>query len=385
MTPSRRSLIAAAAALTALPGEALAAWPFAAKPPVGCRGRVAYAGGPLHVQLEAAVFDGAAQVGAARATPFVSDDLDARLEKIAAGMKSQTITAAVARSDGTLWNQVWAASGAPPAPASFQWPGFADVLVATAVLQLVEEQKLTLATTVERWAPEIATARWITVEDLLGHTSGLAAPLAAGGPASSPYCPGTGWSGVAADYQILARIVQALDGKPWLQAVSARTIEARELKEMALAAAPGDPASGVVTASAADMVKFWRALMAGGLHSPEMTRHRFLRLYPMTAAPSRTWWGLGVMVSDLAADKYNPADTWLGHARAAPGVAATIAYSPRRKAFAAVALTGPGSADSALDLLHLGVQADPTALRFTPRPPQPAKRPRRRPQARRAR
>jgi D-alanyl-D-alanine carboxypeptidase len=377
MTTSRRSLIAAGAAL-ALPGEAFAAWPFQAKAPVGCRGRVAYAGAPLHVQLDAAVFDGAAQVGAARATPFVSDDLDTRLEKIAAGMKSQTFTAAVARSDGTLWNQTLAASGAPPAPASFQWPGFADVLLATAALQLVEENKLTLATTIERWAPEIATARWITIEDLLSHTSGLSAPLSAGGAFASPYCPGAGWSGVEADYQLLGRIVAALDGKPWPQAVSARTIEVRELKEMTLSA------QGVVTASAADVVKFWRALMAGGLHSPEMTRHRFLRLYPMTAAPTRSWWGLGVMVSDLAADKFNVADTWLGHSRTAPGVAATIAYSPRRKAFAAIALTGPGSADAALDLLHLGVQADPTALRFTPRPPQPAKRPRARPRAKRA-
>lgn len=378
MMTTRRRLIAAGAALAALPGEAFAAWPFQAKAPAGCRGRVAYAGGALHPGLEAAVFDGAAQVGGARATPFVSDDLDARLEKIATGMKSQTLTAAVARSDGTLWNQVLASAGAPPAPASFQWPGFADVLVATAVLQLVEENKLTLATTVERWAPEIATARWITVEDLLGHTSGLAPPLEAGGPPSSPYCPGAGWSGVAADYQILARIVEALDGKPWPQAVSARTIEARELREMTLSA------QGGVTGSAADVVKFWRALMAGGLHSPEMTRHRFLRLYPMTAAPTRTWWGLGVMVSDLAADRFNAADTWLGHSRTAPGVAATVAYSPRRKAFAAIALTGPGSADAALDLLHLGVQAEPVALRFTPRPPQPAKRARARPKAKRA-
>lgn len=377
MTTSRRSLIAAGAAL-ALPGEAFA-WPFRAKAPAGCRGRVAYAGAPLHVQLEAAVFDGAAQVGGARTTPFASDDLDARLEKIAAGMKSQTFTAAVARSDGTLWNQTLAASGAPPSPASFQWPGFADVLIATAVLQLVEENKLTLATTIERWAPEIATGRWITIEDLLGHTSGLSAPLVAGGAFASPYCPGAGWSPAEADYQLLARIVAALDGKPWPQAVSARTLEARELKETTLSA------QGLVTASAADVVKFWRALMAGGLHSPEMTRHRFLRLYPMTAAPTRTWWGLGVMVSDLAADKFNPADTWLGHARTAPGMAATVAYSPRRKAFAAIALTGPGSADAALDLLHLGVQADPNALRFTPRPPQPAKRPRRPPRAKRPR
>ena len=54
MTTSRRSLIAAA--ILASPAQALA-WPFAAKAPVGCRARAAYAGGPLRQQLATTVFD----------------------------------------------------------------------------------------------------------------------------------------------------------------------------------------------------------------------------------------------------------------------------------------------------------------------------------------
>ncbi|HEX5378024.1 MAG TPA: serine hydrolase domain-containing protein [Phenylobacterium sp.] len=375
MRTNRRSLILLGAAV-ALPGPALAAWPLGrAKPAKGCKGRAAYGGGPLRAQVDAATFDTAAKVGSTRATPYASDDLDSRLEKTLAATKSQTLTAAVARSDGTLWTQTLAASGGPPAPASFEWPGLAEVYVATAVLQLVEEKKLALDATIERWAPEIATARWISVQDLLGHTSGLAGPLPGQAVPASPYCPGAGWSSADADYRLLIRIVEALDGRG---AVARRTIEALDLKETKLSVG-SDLTPPTLTASAADVVRFWRALLADRLHSAQMTRQRFQRLYPMTAAPVRTWWGLGVTVTDLAADPWNPADTWLGHTGARPGVSAVVAYSPRRRAVVAVALTGQGSAQTAIDLLLLGVEPDPTALNFTPRPPRPAKRPRRPP------
>lgn len=371
MSTSRRSLIAAAAGALALPGEALALdWPSRrARPSKGCPGRVAYGGAPLHAGVDPAQLVEAARIGAIRATPFASDTLDQRLEKAAAGASS--LTAAIGRADGTLWTQTLTAKGPAPSPASFAWPGLAQVYVATAVLQLVEEGKLSLEATVERWAPGVPTARWITVEDLLGHTSGLTPP-----PAGHPgYCPGAGFGQTEADYRLLGQIVEAFDGRPAREAVTRRTVEALELKETTLPA-PADPAA-TVTASAGDVVRFWRAVMSGGLHSAEMTRHRFLRLYPMTAAPTRTWWGLGVMVSDLAADASNPPDTWLGHSQGA----AAVAYSPRRRAFAAVSLTGHVSPDSVIDLMMLGVQPEPKAFSFTPTPPRKSRRAPRRPPA----
>jgi D-alanyl-D-alanine carboxypeptidase len=366
MTTSRRSLIAAGAAL-ALPGEAFAAWPFAAKAPVGCRGRAAYAGGALRAQVATTIFDDAARAGMARATPYASDILDLRFEKTAKAMKSRSFTAAVARFDGTLWT---AAQGA--APAAFAWPGLGEVLLATVVLQLVEEGKLTLETPIAPWAADIPTAKWITVEDLLSHVSGLSAPT--GAPA---YCPGAGWEPAALDVQLLSRIVQAVDGQPPAASAGKRIVERLDLKETALAASADGGLA--VTAAASDVVRIWRALLGGRLHSAEMARRRFLRLYPMTAAPVRNWWGLGVMVCDLTADKWNPADVWLGLSRVAGETGAVVAYSPARRAFAALALTGLGSADAALDLLLLDVPADPSVLRFTPVPPRPAKRPRRAP------
>lgn len=373
MTTSRRDLIAAGAAFT-LPGKALTAWPFKRqKPPKGCHGRAAYGGGPLRAQIAPAEFDAAATAATGRATPLASDDLDARLEKAARAARSQGFTAAIARSDRVLWTQTGAVAGPSPSPVAFEWPGLGEVCLATAILQLVEENRLTLDTTLERWAPEVPTAKWLTVEDLLGHTSGLSDPVQAPAAPLAAFCPGAGWAPTAADYRLLGRILEAVDGRPVREALAHRIVERLELKETAFTA---DAAS--ITASSADVVRIWRAVMVGGLNSIDLTRHRFLRLYPMTAEPVRTHWGLGVMVSDLAADGSNPADVWLGLSRGRPGASAAVAYSVRKRAFAAVALTGAGSAEEVIDLLLLGVQADPAHVDLTAPAPPAVRRARRR-------
>ena len=369
MTTSRRDLLAAGAAF-ALPGKP--AWPFGRqKPPKGCRGRSAYAGGPLRPQIAPADFDAAAAAGAGRATPLASDDLDSRLEKAAKAEKSQGYTAAIARSDRVLWTQ----TGGTVAPVAFEWPGLGDVLVATAILQLVEETKLALDTTIERWAPEVSTARWITVEDLLSHTSGLADPIQAQAPPAAAYCPGAGWAQTGADYGLLRRILASVDGRPVREAVAERIVARLELKEATIAAD-----ASAITASSADVVRIWRAVLGGGLQSAETTRRRFLRLYPMTVEPARLHWGLGATVSDLAADRSNPADVWLGLSGSRPGASVAVAYSIRKRAFAAVALTGAGSAEEVIDLLLLGVPSDPSHVDLTaPAPPSVRRARRRRP------
>ena len=362
----------AAGAAFALPGKL--DLPFRRpKPAPGCHGRAAYGGGPLRAQIAAADFDAAAKAGAGRATPLASDDLDARLEKAARAKKSLAFTAAIARSDRVIWTQTGATAGAPPAPAAFEWPGLADAFVATAILQLVEEGKLTLDTTIERWAPEVATAKWLTVEDLLSHTTGLADPVVPATAPTAAYCPGAGWAEAQTGYRLLARILAAVDGRPVREALTHRIVETLELKETTV-----PPDAQPITASSVDVVRFWRAVLGGGLSGPDMIRHRFLRLYPMTAEPARTHWGLGAMVSDLAADSSNPADVWLGVSRSRPGASAAVAYSVRKRAFAAVALTGPGSAEEVIDLLLLGVQADPNHVDLTAPAPAPARRARRR-------
>ncbi len=274
-----------------------------------------------------------------------------------------------------MWTQTGTTAGAPPSPAAFEWPGLADAFLATAILQLVEEGKLALDAPLERWAPEIRTARWLTIEDLLSHTTGLADPVPPATAPTAAYCPGAGWAETPIDYRLLARILAAVDGRPVREALSHRIVEALELKETTI---PADPTGEPIAASSVDVVRFWRAVLGGGLGGPDITRHRFLRLYPMTAEPARAHWGLGAMVSDLAADGSNPADVWLGLSGSRPGASSAVAYSVRKRAFAAVALTGAGSAEEVIDLLLLGVQADPNHVDLAAPAPAPVRRPKRR-------
>ncbi|WP_309644718.1 serine hydrolase domain-containing protein, partial [Phenylobacterium sp.] len=262
---------------------------------------------------------------------------------------------------------------------------------ATAILQMVEEGKLSLEATLDRWAPETPNAAWITVEDLLGHTGGIysfqsdpglrAQPgykppeqlLAAANAQPAAFCPGLAWSYSNTGYVHLGRIIEAVDAKPYHDALRGRIVERLELREtdilaprqvlagMAPLAPPGATsendddvttpfAAAGVAASAGDVVKFWRALLSNRLHGAQVTQRRFQRLYPMLGVRP-AYYGLGVMVSDLADSDPRATDTWLGHAGGLPGASAVVGYSLETQAFVAVALTGEGSPEATANLL----------------------------------
>jgi D-alanyl-D-alanine carboxypeptidase len=391
MTSDRRTLLLAAAGTLIAPGSALAA----RKKVLKCKGRVNYAGPPLRAQLAEWQFDAAAKAGTSRLAPVISDRLEAGLEQASGAMKAGALTAALATADGGVWTQTLASSREAPLPTSFFWASVGKAYTATAILQLVEEGKLTLDAPLSRWAPNMPGAAWITVEDLLAHTSGLysfqadpalrAEPgyksperlLAVAAAQPAAFCPGAAWSYSNTGYVLLGRIIEVLDGRPYHEALTKRVVERLDLRETTVlaprqvlkgmatpvATAEADGASddvttpyaaGAVAASAADVVRFWRALMASRLHGVELTRRRFARLYPM-ADVGPGYYGLGVMVSDLSAADPKATDTWLGHAGGLPGAKAVVAYSLEKQAYVAVALTGEGSPEATANLLLSGL------------------------------
>lgn len=391
MTSDRRTLLLAAAGALILPAPALAARKKALK----CKGRVNYAGPPLRAQLGAWQFEAAAKAGISRLAPVISDSLEASFEKAAGAMKTSALTAALATADGGIWTQTLTSSAGAGLPTSFFWASVGKAYTATAILQLVEEGKLALDAPLSRWAPEMPNAAWITVEDLLAHTSGLysfqadaslrAEPgyksperlLAVAATQPAGFCPGGAWSYSNTGYVLLGRIIEALDGRPYHEALTQRVVERLDLREttvlaprqvlkgMAAPIASGETdgatddvttsyAAGAVAASAADVVRFWRAVMVGRLHGAQMTQRRFARLYPM-AGVGPGYYGLGVMVSDLSAADPNATDTWLGHAGGLPGAKALVAYSLEKQAYVAVALTGEGSPEATANLLLSGL------------------------------
>lgn len=392
MSSTRRSLLAAAA-LAAVPPVAEAA----RKPRFKrCRGHEPYAGPPLRAAPDLNVFNAAIRAGRTRLNPMIADGLEDAFETATSKMQASAITAAAATANGGLWTQVHTARGAPGIDRFF-WASVGKAYTATVVLQLVEEGKLVLDAPLERWAPDMPNAKWITVEDLLGHTSGLysfqadpalrAEPgyktpdrLLASAKAQPPaFCPGAAWSYSNTGYVLLGKIIEAVDGRPYHEAAKARIVDRLDLAETTilaprqvlpglapLVATPGAAdgtaddvttpyAAGAVAASSADVVRFWRGLMANRLHGEAMTRSRFAKLYPMGEVSPASFYGLGAMVSDLTLADPRASDTWIGHAGGLPGASAMVAYSVQKNAFVAVALTGAGSPEATANLLLAGL------------------------------
>jgi D-alanyl-D-alanine carboxypeptidase len=106
-------------------------------------------------------------------------------------------------------------------------------ITATALLMLVDEGKLSLDDTIDRWMPELTEARRITVRQILSHTAGyksffLAEVMPAeGARPTTPqavadrwgrlpldYSPGSEWQYSNTDYTIAALIVERVSGQP---------------------------------------------------------------------------------------------------------------------------------------------------------------------------
>lgn len=342
MTTHRRAFIASAAAAAALtPAAAHAQWPFGwgrrrSKAPV--EGRGVYAGG-FRQQLGDWQFDLIRAAVSTRLQPVIRDGLEARLTRSVEAMpQAQAVTAALAEPNGAVWTHGWTREPGA-APVRFAWPDVAASYTATAILQMVEAGQLSLDGTLERWAPDQPNAAWITIEDLLAHTSGLPAETPAeGATAAARFAPGSAWGYSPADYALLAEIIAAVDGRPWQEALAVRVAERRDLSETVFLP------QREVEASSLDVVRFWRDLLGDRLHGPQITRQRFARLYAMPGAEAR-YHGLGVMAADLAVGEPAGAsvagDTWLGYF----GAQGLVAHSMRTRATVAVALTGDGSAE----------------------------------------
>ncbi|MBU2136699.1 MAG: beta-lactamase family protein [Alphaproteobacteria bacterium] len=392
MSFSRRALLSAIA--LAAPAPAFAQWPFGLgrrgrQPPR--EGRADYAGPPLRQQLGDWQFEIAKAAASTRLQPVIRDVYEVRLNEAIGKMPGvRAVTAAVAEPDGSVWTQAWRADPGP-LPTRFHWASVGKAYTATAIMQMVEGGQLSLTDTLDRWAPAMPNAPWITLEDLLAHTSGLysfqadetlrATPgyktpeqllaVAAGHPPLFP--PGANWAYSNTNYVLLGQIIEAVDGKPWHEALAQRIAARRDLDDTIFIApqgrvaglappapsetAPGTAddistpyAAGAVAASALDMVRFWRDLLADRLTGPEATRRRFYRLYPMSGVGTGHY-GLGVMVSDLSAVDPSAEDVWLGHSGGLPGAKAVVAYSMQTRAFVAVALTGEGSPEATANLL----------------------------------
>jgi len=199
--------------------------------------------------------------------------------------------------------------------------------VAVVILQLVDEGKLRLDDTVERWLPGVVSGNGndgakITIRNLLQHTSGLynytgdlfavfsiedyyaqrfhhyePEQLVAMAVSHAPnFAPGTNWSYSNTNYILAGMIIEKITGHDWASEVRSRilaplrlvhTLEPGDWPDLPAPHAEGyseieagkplvdvtlynhtwGGAAGSLISTTADLTRFWRALQAGQLLS----------------------------------------------------------------------------------------------------------------------
>jgi len=264
----------------------------------------------------------------------------------------------------------------PPQPVApeqpFQVASTAKTLTAAVVLQLVEERKLALGDTIDRWFPDAPNAGLITIEQLLRHTSGIVsfnalptfgtayrtpAEVIALGTAQKPqFCPGTNWSYTNTGYAMLGVVIEKVEGAPLADVLAKRLIRPLSLTHtvmrrpgvelpVATGHAAGRPvdapdqyatpyAAGALASTGGDLVRFWHALLAGQV-LPEASVHRMFTAMPAMLGPyagSNSFYGMGVQLYDVP----DGPGLMLGHSGGIEGFTSVVAYVPADDVYIAV-------------------------------------------------
>lgn len=357
--------------------------------PAKCTGAQPYRGPALRTPVSLPPANELSPFPSERFPPDLEQKLSAALDLAHNKTHAPALTVAVAVPGRGFWTATRTSAAPSKPPALFYWGSVGKAFTAVLILQLVEEGKLSLDSPIAEWFPDYPNARFITVDHLLTHTSGIfsfnqdlphrrqpgyktpATLIATARKHGSDFCPGEAWAYTNTGYVMLGLIVEKLDGHAYAESVNTRILRRLGLTHTRVLTAvsstddiapphPGKTAeteagfspatpfgAGCIAASAEDMVRFWQGLLAGQLLTSTTTAKMFGPLYPMFGQRI-SFYGRGVMVTELPDQ---PSDIWLGHSGGFPGIKAEVIYSISAQAFVAVALTNDGSAQSIGNLL----------------------------------
>jgi D-alanyl-D-alanine carboxypeptidase len=156
--------------------------------------------------------------------------------------------------------------------------------VATVVLQLVEEGRLSLDDSVERWLPgKVDGGRLVLIRHLLNHTSGLTVTPSGRITVINP--PGTTYGYSNTDYGLLENVVSEVTGRRLGQEVRDRILVPLGLEDTFLTpkdssppwlgASEGScalclPTGGGPNSTTSDLARFFQALLGGELLGEDM-------------------------------------------------------------------------------------------------------------------
>jgi D-alanyl-D-alanine carboxypeptidase len=284
---------------------------------------------------------------------------------------------------------------------AFRTGSTTKTFVATVVLQLVGEGRLSLDDTVEQWLPGVVSGNGndggdITVRQLLQHTSGLfnytadfpeisskegfladryttwtAPQLVAIAMRHAPdFAPGTSWGYSNTNYILAGMIITKVTGKSWQEEVTRRIIRPLDLRRtLAPVTSPHIPgrhlkayssfgsgaaidvtefnpsaadSAGAMISTTADLTRFLTALMNGRLLRPAQLAE--MKDTVPTTGFGPIWagarYGLGLMWIPLSCG-----GGYYSHAGDVPGYSTRNAVSAGGRRAAVVEVTGDGEMD----------------------------------------
>lgn len=279
--------------------------------------------------------------------------------------------------------------------------------VATVLLQLAGEGRLSLEDTVDRWLPGVVRGqgndgRRVTLHQLLQHTSGLPDYLGEVVPDFSAtgyrenrwttytseqrvafamkhppaFAPGTGWEYSNTNYVLTGMVIEAVTGRSWEHEVQARIVGPLDLRhtltpgdwpflprpharnyqqfepdgpmtDTTLAYLPFDAdADGSVISTAADTNRFFRALVRGELLAPAQLAEmqRTVEVPEEDGSPPGTRDGLGVFWTPLSCG-----GGYWEHSGSGFGYVVAPAVTPDGRSAVTVSVhSSPGAEDAAI-------------------------------------
>ncbi|HST42132.1 MAG TPA: serine hydrolase domain-containing protein [Conexibacter sp.] len=259
------------------------------------------------------------------------------------------------------------------------------IFTGTLVLQLVDEGRLRLDDTIERWFPQLPDAGRITIRDLGTMASGIASYsldpatvdrylarpravftpaelIAAGVDLPRQFAPGDGFSYSNTNLVMLGQVVEQVTGRPLAEVMRTKLFAPLGMRHTSYAASTRLPqpswhgytlqgsdgavldattwnptfsgAAGQITSTLGDLRRFTRAVGSGALLKPATQRAR-LQPNPASAAGGRAY------LFAIGKEK-----DWLAHSGVLPGFNSQIAYLPARR-ISIVVLTNADIASAA--------------------------------------
>jgi D-alanyl-D-alanine carboxypeptidase len=246
------------------------------------------------------------------------------------------------------------------------------IFTAIVVLNLIEEGRLSLDNSVEKWFPEISWAGRVTIKHLLTHTSGIASfdntkeyesykhlyrnpkeLLSYVTKKELLFEPGKHYAYSNTGYLMLGIIIERVTGRSYREAVELYIIKKINLLKTDVITSEtindlvvkghhkGNVlsesedyvvpfAAGSIAATPRDLIKLFQALMSGRLLSQGTLQIMFSDMNLM-AVTQNTYYGKGIVAAFGT-----PVGNIIGHTGGIKGFGASLFYHPQRNIFVCV-------------------------------------------------